>query len=162
MANEGSVAPRERVNIVYKPATDGAAEEVELPLKVMMMGDYTKKEDDRALEDRKPIDVNKDNFNDVLMAQNLSLDLSVKDTISGESDASMAVSLEINSLKDFEPESVAQKVPELAALLELRTALQSLKGPLGNIPAFKKKIESLLSDDAAKEKLLGELGISQK
>jgi len=46
MAKEGSVAPKERVNIVYKPATGGAQEEVELPLKLMMLGDYTLRADD--------------------------------------------------------------------------------------------------------------------
>ena len=41
MAKEGSVAPKERVNIMYKPATGDAKEEVELPLKLLMLGDYT-------------------------------------------------------------------------------------------------------------------------
>ena len=47
MANEGSVAPKERVNIVYKPATGDAKEEVELPLKMLMIGDYTGRPDPR-------------------------------------------------------------------------------------------------------------------
>jgi bis(5'-nucleosyl)-tetraphosphatase (symmetrical) len=45
MSKEGSVAPKERVNIVYKPATGNAQEEVELPLKIMMLGDYTQRSD---------------------------------------------------------------------------------------------------------------------
>ena len=47
MAKEGSVAPRERVNIVYRPATGDAQEEVELPLKFLVMSDFTGKPDDR-------------------------------------------------------------------------------------------------------------------
>ena len=54
MSREGSVAPKERVNIVYKPATGNAQEEVELPLKIMMVGDYTLRSDDTPLENRKP------------------------------------------------------------------------------------------------------------
>jgi type VI secretion system protein ImpB len=49
-------------------------------------------------------------------------------------------------------------VPELQKLLELRDALTALKGPLGNLPEFRKKIQSLVTDPAAKEKLLKELG----
>jgi hypothetical protein len=64
MAREGSVAPKERVNIVYRPAIGDAKEDVELPLKIMMMGDYTQRPDERPLEDRKPVSVDKDNFNE--------------------------------------------------------------------------------------------------
>lgn len=66
MAKEGSVAPKERVNIVYRPATGDAQEEVELPLKMLIMGDFTQTEDERAVEDREPINIDKDNFNDVM------------------------------------------------------------------------------------------------
>ena len=70
----------------------------------------------------------------------------------------MAVKLKFETLKDMEPEAVAKQVPELKKLLELRDALTALKGPLGNVPAFRKKIQSLVTDPAAKEKLLKELG----
>ena len=69
MAKEGSVAPKERVNIVYKPATGDAQEEVELPLKMLMIGDFTQRPDPRPLEDRKPINVDKDNFSKVMAEQ---------------------------------------------------------------------------------------------
>ena len=68
MAQEASVAPKERVNIVYKPATGDAKEEVELPLKLLVLGDFTNRPDDRTMEDRDPISVDKDNFDDVLKA----------------------------------------------------------------------------------------------
>ncbi|HKT99965.1 MAG TPA: type VI secretion system contractile sheath small subunit, partial [Paraburkholderia sp.] len=41
MASDGSVAPKERVNIVYRPATGDAKAEVELPLKLLVLGDFT-------------------------------------------------------------------------------------------------------------------------
>jgi type VI secretion system protein ImpB len=63
---EGSVAPKERVNITYKPATGNAKEDVELPLKLLMLGDYTMRPDPTPLEDRKPINVDKDNFQKVM------------------------------------------------------------------------------------------------
>ncbi len=162
MAKEGSVAPRERVNIVYRPATGDAQEEVELPLKMLVMGDFTGKADDRPLEDREPTNIDKDNFNEVLKAQGLGLEMTVPNRISGEPDEDMNVSLKFDSLKDFEPEAVAKKTPELNRLLELREALGSLKGPLSNLPAFRKKIEGLVKDEAAREKLLKELGIEDK
>jgi type VI secretion system protein ImpB len=162
MAKEASVAPRERVNIVYRPATGDAQEEVELPLKVLVMGDFTGKPDDRLVEEREPINIDKDNFNEVLKAQNIQIDVAVPNKISGEPDEDMNVSLKFESLNDFGPEAVAKNTPELNRLLELRQAVGSLKGPLNNIPAFRKKIQELVKDEDAREKLLKELGVEDK
>lgn len=162
MAKEGSVAPRERVNIVYRPATGDAQEEVELPLKLLVMGDFTGKPDDRPMEDREPINIDKDNFNEVLKAQNIGLSVTVPNKISGEPDEDMNVELKFGSIKDFGPESVARNTPELNRLLELREALGSLKGPLSNLPDFRKKIQGIVKDEATREKLLKELGIEDK
>jgi type VI secretion system protein ImpB len=159
MAKEGSVAPKERVNIVYKPATDGA-EEVELPLKILAMGDYTGRKDDRALEDRKPINIDKDNFNEVMEKHELGVDLNVSDKLSG-SEGELAVSLKFKNLKDFTPEGVAQQVPELKKLLELRAALTALKGPLGNRPAFRKQMQDLLDNETSRKQLMEELGMAE-
>ena len=161
MGQGGSVAPKERVNITYKPATGDAKESIELPLKLLMMGDYTSSSDDRMIEDRKPINVDKDTFSDVMKSQNLSMKLNVDNKLSEES-GQMAVDLKFNSLNDFNPESIASQVPEMDKLMQLRSALQALKGPLGNVPEFRKKLQELLDDVAARERLLKELGVSEK
>jgi len=162
MAKESSVAPKERVNIVYKPATGGAQAEVELPLKLLVMGDYTLRADDTPLEERKPVNIDKDNFNDVIKNQGLNLSLKVPNKLTGKEGEDIPVKLKFDSMKDFSPESVAEQVPELKQLLELRTALQALKGPLGNIPAFRRKIEGIISDVAAREKLLKEISAGEE
>ena len=159
MGKEGSVAPKERVNITYKPATGDQQEEVELPLRILMMGDYTGKPDDTPLEERKPINIDKDNFTDVMAEHNLGLDLNVSDKLSGAEDSEMSVSLKFKNLKDFTPEGIAEQVPELRQLMQLRNALTALKGPLGNIPKFRKKIQGLLGDEAQRERLMQELGM---
>ncbi|MDR2200018.1 MAG: type VI secretion system contractile sheath small subunit [Deltaproteobacteria bacterium] len=161
MPDDGSVAPKERVNIVYKPATGDAKAEVELPNKVMVLGDFTGKPDDRPLEDRDPVSVNKDNFEEVLKGQNLQLDMSVDNTISGQPDDKISVHLDIKSLKDFGPEAVAANVPEISKLLELREALKTLRGPLANVPEFRKKIQELVKDPGAVNKLLESLNIDK-
>ncbi|HWB81102.1 MAG TPA: type VI secretion system contractile sheath small subunit [Nannocystaceae bacterium] len=161
MGKEGSVAPKERVNIVYKPATDGA-EEVELPLKILAIGDYTGRKDDRQLEDRKPINIDKDNFEEVMEKHNLGIDISVPDRLSGEDGAELSTSLQFKTMKDFTPEGVLQQVPELRQLMELRNALTALKSPLGNKPEFRKALEKLLGDDESRRRLMAELGLEDK
>tara|TARA_R110002020_G_scaffold56074_17_gene155316 strand:- start:1648 stop:2142 length:495 start_codon:yes stop_codon:yes gene_type:complete len=148
------------VNIRYKPATGNAREEVELPLKLLMLGDYTLKADETPIEDRKLSDINKDNFNDVMRSHDLSVDMNVDNKLEeteGAEPEQMPVSLKFETLKDFEPENVARQVPELNRLLELREALVALKGPLGNVPAFRKMIQGMLDDSDQREKLLSEL-----
>jgi type VI secretion system protein ImpB len=161
MAKEGSVAPKERVNIVYKPATGNAQDEVELPLKLLVVGDFTQATDERPVEDRPTIAVDKDNFNDVLKAQNLNLDLTVPNTLNNES-GEMAVHLEFSSLKDFEPDQLVQKIEPLQKLMALREALKAVKSPLANTPAFRKQVQALVDDPDARARLLKELGLDEK
>jgi type VI secretion system protein ImpB len=161
MAKEGSVAPKERVNIVYRPATGDAKEEVELPLKLLIMGDFTRRPDDRTVEEREPINIDKDNFNEVLKGQNLNLDVTIPNKLSEDPEEEMSVSLKFETIRDFEPEAIARKTPELNKLLELREALTSLKGPMSNRPEFRKKIQELIKDEAARQQLLKELKIEE-
>lgn len=162
MAKEGTVAPKERVNIVYRPATGDAKEEVELPLKLLVVGDFTSREDDRMIEDREPINIDKDNFNEVMKGQNLKMDVTVPNKLSDDPDSEMSVALKFDAINDFSPEAIARNTPELNKLLELREALQALKGPMSNRPEFRKKIQAIIKDDAAKEKLLKELNLDKK
>jgi len=161
MAKEGSVAPKERVNIVYRPATGDAKEEVELPLKLLVVGDYTLTPDDTPVEERKTINVDKDNLNEVLKAQNIRLQTAVKNPLSDDPEAQMNLDLDFKSMKDFDPDAIIEKVPELKKLLDLREALKALKGPLGNIPDFRKRIQEMVQDEGTRDRLLKELGIEE-
>ena len=160
MAREGSVAPKERINIVYKPSTGDAKEEIELPLKLLVIGDFTQRQDDTQLESRPMINIDKDNFNDVLRGQNLNLSINVANTLAGDG-GELPVQLKIQSIRDFDPESVARQVPELNKMLELREALMALRGPLGNVPAFRKRLQDIVSDEKARTTLMTELGIGE-
>lgn len=160
MAKEGSVAPQERVNITYKSSVGDAQVEVELPLKMLFVGDYTGRSDDTPVEERRPINIDKDNFQQVLKEQKLAVDLAVPNKLSEEA-GTMAVSLQFQKLADFGPDALVEQVPELRALMALRTALTALKGPLGNVPAFRRKIQTILGDDQAKARLLEEIGIKE-
>jgi type VI secretion system protein ImpB len=161
MAKEGSVAPKERINVTFKPATGGAQEEIELPLKILAIGDYTHRKDERKVEDRKPIGIDKMTFDEVLAKQDLQVTLSVPNRLQDVTTSEeLAVDLRVGSMKDFNPASLVDQVPELKKLMELRNALIALKGPLGNTPAFRKAIEGVLADDESRNRVLGELGLN--
>ncbi len=159
-SSSGSVAPKERINIVYRPATGGRKEQIELPLKVLVTGDFTQAEDERPIEERKPISVDKHNFDDVLAGMNVGTAFSVPDRLSGEEGEEIAVELVFSQMSDFGPGNVLEAVPELKRVLELREALKALKGPLGNVPAMRRKIQEIVQDDEKSAKLMQELGLN--
>ncbi|MDR2821280.1 MAG: type VI secretion system contractile sheath small subunit [Desulfovibrio sp.] len=160
---EATIAPKERINVTFKPATGGAVEEIELPMKVMVLGDFLQRHDSRPLIDRKPVSVNKNNFEEVMAKQNLAMTLSIPNVLQDdETEDELPVNLQIGSMKDFEPASILEQIPETNKLMRVREALVSLKGPMGNMPAFRKALDDVLKDPrqrAAVQKELQQAGI---
>lgn len=155
----GSVAPKERINIKYVPATGDQQAEVELPLKLLVTGDFKGHGENTALEDRQPVRIDKDNFNDVLSKAEVGLEMVLPSVLSNDIDCDLNVQLQFKTINDFGPDAVARQVPELNKLLELREALVALKGPMGNVPAFRKHLQSLLADETARQRLASELNL---
>lgn len=154
----GSVAPKERINIRYRPATGGETAEIELPHKMLVIGDFGL-EDGRALDDRPVMRIDKHSFDDVLSDAGVRLDLNVPSSLSPAADAELAISLRLGSINDFSPDRIARQVPQLDKLLQLREALVALKGPMGNLPAFRQQLQKLLNDPHTRQQLAHELAL---
>jgi type VI secretion system protein ImpB len=160
MARASSIAPKERINVTFKPATGDAVEEIELPMKVMVLGDFLQRFDPRPIMDRKPVSINKQSFAEVMAKQALHLETMVPNRLRDqeESEDYMRINLKFDSMRDFEPGNIVEQTPELQQLMRLREALVSLKGPLGNLPTFRKALEDVLKDPRQREQLMNELG----
>ena len=148
--------PKARVNIKLDLHTGGARKKVELPLKLMVMGDYSNGREQRSLSERSKVDVNKNNFDSVLAEFSPCLSLAVENTLANDgSDA--AIELQFQGMKDFEPEQVARQIPQLRALLAMRNLLRDLKSNLLDNVTFRHELERILKDDALSEELRAEL-----
>lgn len=159
MSKRASVAPKERINIRYIPATGDQQAEIELPLKTVILGDFKGVSDDSPLEERQTVSIDKNSFASVLKEMGLSRQFEVQNRLQEEDpDATLQVDLDFEELSDFSPDSVAQKVPEVRKLVELRDALTALKGPLGNMPQFRKALAEIVEDPARRDEFLAELG----
>jgi type VI secretion system protein ImpB len=150
MAKESSIAPEERINIIYKSVKDGEVQG-ELPLNILVLGDFKGRPDEQLLEDRQLMQISsKEDFRRELAAQHVTLELSVPDRLTDTPDQTLNVRLKFNSMADFGPEGILRQVPALQELKRQRDALSGLKSPLENQPSFRRLLNELVADMSAK------------
>lgn len=148
--------PAARINIKLDLHTGGAQKKVELPLKLLVMGDYSHGQENRPIAEREKISINKNNFNAVLADLNPKAKLTIKNTLAGD-DTETNVSLSFKDMKDFEPEQVAKQIPALRSLLAMRNLLRDLKSNLLDNATFRLELERILKDEQLSDDLRAEL-----
>jgi type VI secretion system protein ImpB len=135
---------RPRVQISYDVETGGATQKVELPFVVGVMADLSgyPKEPLKPLKDRKAVYLDRDNFNDVLAKATPRVAIRVENKLSEEEGKLLPVELHFRHIDDFEPARVAEQIPALKELLEMRQRLNQLLTKMeGN-----DELEQLLAD----------------
>ncbi len=163
MAKKDSVQKRlervrpPRVQLSYDVEIGDAIESKELPFVMGVMGDFTGQQDPDnplpKLKERKFVNVDLDNFDEVLDGMAPKASYRVKNKLSGDG-GEFAVNLQFKSLDDFSPEAVVQQVEPLRKLLEARTKLSDLRNKL----AGNDKLEDVLSDVLSNTEKLKQLG----
>jgi len=151
---------RPRVQITYDLETGGAMEKVELPFVVGIMAELSgqRKEPLPAMKDRKFTSIDRDNFNDVLSRAAPRLQMKVQDKLTGK-DQQLGVELNFNHLDDFEPARVADQVPALRELVQMRQRLSELLGLTQNKEKVEQILLEVLSHSEKGQALAKELGI---
>ncbi|EMV2108870.1 type VI secretion system contractile sheath small subunit, partial [Escherichia coli] len=129
---------------------------VELPLKLLVAGDFSNGQEERPLSERVKTDINKNNFNDVLADISPSVRLNVENTLAGDG-SEESISLTFRNMNDFTPEQVARQIPRLKAMLAMRSLLRDLKANLLDNVTFRKELEKILRDPALSQALRDEL-----
>ena len=148
--------PKARINLQLSLHTGGAQKKVELPLKLLTVGDYSNGKDTRPLSEREKINVDKNNFNQVLAEFSPEVNLSVANTLAADGSEDN-VKLTFSNMNDFEPEQVARQIPQLKAMLAMRSLLRDLKSNLLDNATFRKALEQILRDPALSEELRAEI-----
>ena len=150
-----------RVQITYDVEIGDAIELKELPFVMGVLGDFTGQpvEPLPRLRDRKFVEVNPDNFDQVLEGMKPHLAFSVENKLSEDSDAGqLKVDLKFSSLDDFNPDNVAKQVKPLKELLDLRTRLSDLRGTLQTNEKLEEALMDAIKDSSKMDKLKQELG----
>ncbi len=152
-----------RVHITYDVETEGAEIQRELPFVVGVMGDFSGDPTAplKPLADRKFVQIDRDNFNEVMANMTPGLKLKVDNTLAGDG-SQMAVDLKFNSMDDFEPARVAAQVPALAALMETRAKLRDLMSKVDRSEELENLLEQVLRSEDDLKALSGQLGVDKK
>lgn len=148
--------PPARINLFLEVLKGDAKKKVELPLRLLALGDYSQSGSNTPLSEREKINLNKDNFQQVMKSMNLNLDLVVPDRLKG-GDAETKVNIKVDNMASFEPEAVARQVPQLSKLLSTRSLLQDLRNRTISTNEFRKELERIVKDKSALAQLKGEL-----
>ena len=155
----GRVRPP-RVQLTYKVETGGAMEDVELPFVVGVLADLSGQPKTAlpALKDRSFVNIDRDNFDQVLERATPRLAIKVEDKISGK-DQKLAVELNFRNLEDFEPQRVAEQVAPLKELLKMRNHLTQLLGKMEGNDKLEQLLNEVLSSNEKALELAQQMGV---
>ncbi len=148
--------PKARINLKLDLHTGGAQKKTELPLKLLVTGDFSHGEETAPLSERVKTSINKNNFDSVLSEYSPKINLSVKNMLSDDG-GEENIHLVFREMKDFTPEEVARQIPQLKAMLAMRNLLRDLKANLLDNQSFRKELEKILIDPALSAELRAEL-----
>lgn len=148
-----------RVHISYDVETEGAVVQKELPFVIGVMGDFSgdPTEPLKPLRERKFIQIDRDNFNDVFARMTPGLNLKVDNTLADDG-SEMAVDLKFRSIEDFEPEKIVDQVEPLRKLKDARNKLRDLMSKADRSEDLEELLEQVLQNTEQLEELSKSLG----
>ena len=153
-----------RVQITYDVDVGDATENKELPFVLGVLGDYTghSKEPLPKLKERKFVQIDRDNFDDVLKGMAPRLAMRVDNKLAADADSQLSVELNFSKLEDFEPQNVVQQVDPLRQLLEARTRLSDLRNKMVATDKLEELPDDVLRDTQKLRELSGSPASAQQ
>lgn len=152
-----------RVHIEYKVETGGATEKKHLPFLMGVVGDFSGNMptgEKKPLRDRKFVNIDRDNINDVLKSMTPGVSMEVENTLAGDG-SMMKVNLKFESMEDFNPAKVVEQVTPLKKLLDVRNQLKDLRSKIDVSTDLEATLEKVLKETENVASLANELGIDK-
>lgn len=148
-----------RVHIKYEVETEGAMVAKELPFVVGVLGDFSGNPTQplKPFGERKFVQIDRDNFDDVMRRMTPGLQLTVDNTLQNDG-TQMNVSLKFEKMEDFEPGAIVEQVPALKALLDARNELRDLMSKADRSEELERLLEDILQNKGDLAKLVAQLG----
>lgn len=148
--------PKARVNITLDVETGEGRRKKELPLKLLVMGDFSHGKTTGAIADRERLSINKNNFDQVLKELAPCLEFTVPNKVH-KNNSELKVRLTVDALKKFQPEEIIKQIPELRNLLAMRNLLKDLKANVLDNTSFRRELEKIVKDETQLQQLKKQL-----
>jgi type VI secretion system protein ImpB len=148
--------PKARVNITLDVETNEGRRKKELPLKLLVIGDFSNGKTEGPVPDRERISINKNNFDKVLKDLTPELSFTVPNQIKKDG-SELHLQLKMEAMKDFHPEEIIKQIPELRNLLAMRNLLKDLKANVLDNSSFRSELEKIVKNEAELEQLRSQL-----
>ncbi len=152
--------PKSRLTLRYKTEINGQPEDVSLPLRMIVEGNFsqgTSKDREVDLEERRLRSLDGTNTNAVMKDMDMSLKFAVPNQIDPEVAEDMDVHIPIDGMNSFSPDHVAKHVPKLRGLLQMKNLLEEVISNVDNRKDFRKLLNELMSNEEALDKMLDQL-----
>ncbi|MBI5590669.1 MAG: type VI secretion system contractile sheath small subunit [Deltaproteobacteria bacterium] len=152
-----------RVQITYDVEVGNAIEMKEIPFVVGVLADLSGKPDEPLpkMKERKFVEIDRDNFNNVLAGMKPRLAYRVDNKLTNDG-SQLAVELRFKSLDDFHPEQIAKQVDPLRKLVDARNRLSELLNKLDGNDKLDELLQDIVSSTDSLEKLGKEAGVEKK
>ncbi|APC92424.1 MULTISPECIES: type VI secretion system contractile sheath small subunit [Francisella] len=151
--------PKSRITITYDMEVEGTKKKKELPFRQLLVGDLSlgnSKERKQELPNRKIYELNSPNLSEVMDSMGIKLNISVPNHIK-EGGEDIQVDLDVNSMKVFDPNTIAQLIPELASLLQAKKLIQEFGSTIDNNRKLRNLLNNGINNVQALEKIQEEL-----
>jgi len=151
-----------RIQITYDVEIGGAIELKELPFVVGVMGDFVGKSEEPlpALKNRKFIEIDRDNFDQVLAGMKPRLAYNVDNKLQNDG-SKVGVDLNFKSIEDFEPDNIVQQVEPLRKLVEARQKLSDLRSKMDGNEKLENMLNDIISNTDKQKQLSDSLGLDE-
>ncbi|MCG8615483.1 MAG: type VI secretion system contractile sheath small subunit [Desulfobacterales bacterium] len=152
--------PKSRLTLRYKTEVNGQPEDLSLPMRFMVMGDFSKgnsKDRKMDLEERSTRNMDGTNTDAIMKDMGLNLSFAVDNKIDPDKEEEMQVNLKFDGMRSFTPDEVAENVPKIKGLLKLKELLQEVMSNVDNRKSYRKLLSELMSNEEALKSMIGEL-----
>jgi len=152
--------PKSRLTLRYKTEVDGQAEDLSLPLRLLVTGDFslgTSKDRKVDLDERRTRNMDGTNTDSIMKDMGMALDFAVPNKIDPDNEEDTQVNIPIESMKSFSPDQIVKHVPKLKGLLTLKKLMEETLSNVDNRKEFRKLLNELMGDEEALKKMMEEL-----
>ena len=149
--------PKSRITLVYRTKINGQPEDVKLPFRVVVLGDFSQgssKDRQLDLDERTMRSVTGSNINELMKDMGMSISFDVDDKVSADGQGKMQVELPIDRMKSFHPDEIVHHVPKLKALMLLRKLMMEMQSDIDNRKELRRTLYELFSNKEQLQKVL--------